>query len=51
MTMNYRKDHVLVRASEFRPGDIGRLNEILDDARLGQPLLTRRDRPPAARRR
>ena len=33
MTMNYRKDHVLVRASEFRPGDIGRLNEVLSGRR------------------
>jgi subtilisin family serine protease len=38
MTMNYRADHVLVRADEFRPGDIGRLNDILDHANLGRPL-------------
>jgi len=38
MTTNYRKDHVLVRADAFRPGDIGRLNDILDGEKLGRPL-------------
>jgi Subtilase family len=38
MTTNYRTDHVLVRADAFRPEDIGRLNDILDDAKLGRPL-------------
>jgi hypothetical protein len=38
MTMNHRTGHVLVRASDFRPGDITRLNQILDVAGLGQPL-------------
>jgi hypothetical protein len=38
MTTNYRPDHVLVRADAFRPGDIGRLNDILDGAKLGRPL-------------
>ena len=38
MTTNYRPDHVLVRADAFRPGDIGRLNDILDSAKLGRPL-------------
>jgi hypothetical protein len=38
MTMNYREDHVLVAASEFRPGDVARLNQVLADAALGRPL-------------
>jgi hypothetical protein len=38
MTTNYRADHVLARADTFQPGDIGRLNEILDSAGLGRPL-------------
>jgi len=38
MTTNYRADHVLARADAFQPGDIGRLNEILDGAGLGRPL-------------
>jgi hypothetical protein len=38
MTMNDRTDHVLIRAAEFRPENIGQLNELLDDARLGSPL-------------
>lgn len=38
MTVNYRKDHVLVVASEFRPGDVDRLNRVLADAGLGRPL-------------
>jgi subtilisin family serine protease len=46
MTTNYRKDHVLVRASEFRPGDIGRLNDVLRDANLGQLLGDPAEGPP-----
>jgi hypothetical protein len=38
MTMNYRKDHILVAASEFHPGDVARLNQVLADAGLGRPL-------------
>ncbi len=38
MTMNYREDHILVAASEFRPGDVERLNQVLADAALGRPL-------------
>ena len=38
MTMNYRDDHILVAASEFRPGDVDRLNQVLADAALGRPL-------------
>jgi subtilisin family serine protease len=43
MTMNYREDRILVAASEFRPGDVDRLNQVLADAALGRPL-----RDPAA---
>jgi Subtilase family len=38
MTVNYSKSRILAKASEFRPGDIDRLNKILDDAGLGRPL-------------
>ena len=38
MIMNHRMSHVLVRASDFRPDSIARLNQILDVAGLGQPL-------------
>jgi subtilisin family serine protease len=38
MTMNDRTDHVLIRAAEFRPGHIGELNSLLDEAKLGRPL-------------
>jgi subtilisin family serine protease len=38
MTMNYQEDHILVEASEFRPGDVARLNQVLADAALGRPL-------------
>ncbi len=38
MTMNYQEDHILVAASEFRPGDVARLNQVLADAALGRPL-------------
>lgn len=38
MTMNYQEDHILVAASEFRPGDVDRLNQVLADAALGRPL-------------
>ena len=48
MTVSYRMGHVLVRASEFRPGDIARLNQILHDAKLGQPLLDPADDLAAA---
>jgi Subtilase family len=41
MTVNDRTDYVLVRTAEFRPGDIGRLNQLLDrkglKSRLGDP--------------
>jgi hypothetical protein len=36
--MNYREDRILVAASEFRPGDVPRLNQVLADAALGRPL-------------
>ncbi|HEX9359654.1 MAG TPA: hypothetical protein VF933_38305, partial [Streptosporangiaceae bacterium] len=38
MTMNYREDHILVAASEFRPEHVDRLNQVLADAALGRPL-------------
>jgi subtilisin family serine protease len=38
MTMNDRTDHVLIRAAEFRPGDIVQLNKLLEKAKLGSPL-------------
>jgi len=38
MTMNYQHGHILVAASEFRPGDVDRLNQVLADAALGRPL-------------
>lgn len=38
MTMDYQEDHILVEASEFRPGDVTRLNQVLADAALGRPL-------------
>jgi hypothetical protein len=38
MTVNYREDRILARASELRPGDIDRLNKILEDAGIGRPL-------------
>ena len=38
MTMNYREDRILVAASEFQPGDVDRLNQVLADAALGHPL-------------
>jgi hypothetical protein len=38
MTMNYQEGHILVAASEFRPGDVDRLNQVLADAALGRPL-------------
>src|SRR5215471_6255566 len=38
MTVNYRKDRILVAASELRPGTVDRLNKVLAEAGLGQPL-------------
>lgn len=43
MTASYAQTRMLARASELRPGDIDRLNEILHDAGLGRPI-----RPPEA---
>jgi subtilase family protein len=48
MTKNDRTGYVLVRADEYRPGDIGRLNKILDHAKLGNPLGDPADGPPAS---
>lgn len=36
--MTYRKDAVLVRSDALRPGDVDRLNGMLDAAGLGRPL-------------
>ena len=38
MTVNYREDRILAMVSELRPGDIDRLNKILEGAGLGRPL-------------
>jgi len=46
MSMSHRKDHVMVRASEFQPGDIARLNQVLAGAHLGRPLSDPVDGPP-----
>jgi hypothetical protein len=46
MTMNDRADHVLIRTAEFRPGDIGRLNQLLDNAGLKSRLGDPPDGPP-----
>jgi subtilisin family serine protease len=43
MTVSYAPARMLARAAELRPGDIGRLNEILHAAGLGRPI-----RAPAA---
>ena len=48
MTMNYRDDHILVAASEFRPGDVDRLNQVLAGAALGRPLRDPGASSPAA---
>jgi subtilisin family serine protease len=46
MTINYRSDDVLIRIAEFRPGDIGRLNQLLDSAGLKSRLGDPPDGPP-----
>ena len=46
MTTNDRTDHVLIRAAEFRPEDIGRLNRLLDLAGLKSRLGDPPDGPP-----
>jgi subtilisin family serine protease len=38
MSANYREDRILAKASEFQPGDVDRLNKILEDAGHGRPL-------------
>lgn len=39
--------HVLARTSELGPGAIDLLNQALDDAGLGRPLVDRSDSPPS----
>jgi subtilisin family serine protease len=48
MTVNYAPGRVLAKASELRPGDIGRINEILENAGLGRPVRLPEDSPPGA---
>jgi hypothetical protein len=48
MSANYRKDGILVKASELRPGDVDRLNKVLEDAGLGRPLRQPETGTPAA---
>jgi hypothetical protein len=48
MSANYRKDRILVKASELRPGDVDRLNKALEDAGLGRPLRQPETGAPAA---
>jgi hypothetical protein len=46
MTVNDRTDHVLVQTAEFQPGDIGRLNQLLDRVGLKSRLGDPPDGPP-----
>jgi subtilisin family serine protease len=39
MTVDYRKDRILVTASELKPGAVRQLNEILQEAGLGPRVL------------
>ena len=48
MSVTCAKDRILAKASELRPEDVGRLNEMLDDAGLGRPLQQPRASVPAA---
>jgi Subtilase family len=48
MTVNYRKDRILVPASEFQPGAVDRLNNVLEEAGLGRPLRQPEDSVPGA---
>ena len=43
MAVDYAQARMLAKASELRPGDIDRVNEILENAGLGRPI-----RPPEA---
>jgi hypothetical protein len=48
MSANYRKDRILVKAPELQPGDIDRLNKVMEDAGLGRPLRQPETGIPAA---
>jgi len=48
MTVDYRKDRILVPASELKPGAVDLLNKILEDAGVGQPLQQPEVSVPAA---
>ena len=48
MSTNYREDRILVKASEFQPEDVDRLNKILEDAGHGRPLRQPESSAPAA---
>jgi hypothetical protein len=48
MSASYRKDRILVKASELRPEDVDRLNKVLEDAGLGRPLRQPETGAPAA---
>jgi len=47
MTVNYRKDRILVPASELQPGAVDRLNRVLEEAGLGRPLRQPEGSTPA----
>jgi len=48
MTVDYRKDRILVPASELKPSAVDLLNKILEDAGVGQPLQQPEVSVPAA---
>ena len=48
MGANYRADRILAKASELRPGDVDRLNKIMEDAGHGRPLREPEAGAPAA---
>jgi len=48
MSANYREDRILIKASEFQPEDVDRLNKILEDAGHGRPLRYPETGAPAA---
>jgi len=47
MTVNYRKDRILVPASELQPGAVDQLNRVLEEAGLGRPLRQPEGSTPA----
>jgi len=48
MRGNYRADRILALASELQPGDVDRLNKILEETGLGRPLRLPALRAPAS---